>query len=121
MEDDEGNISMFLGQTHPSANYDQVTASHEDPDMRQAQQLTDCDASDRDIDATINPNSVMPPPEGDSNLFSRDLPDTARTQLNDNTHLDADTGPSQSWDSDSSEEQVGRHRQTKRNSLPSPQ
>jgi hypothetical protein len=120
MRDDEGNISMFLDQRQPSANYDQVTASHEDQDVSQAQQLN-CDTADRDIDATLNPNSVMPPPEGDSNLFSRDLQDTAQTQLNDNIHLDADTGPSQSWDSNSSEEQVGRHQQTKRNSLPSHQ
>jgi hypothetical protein len=91
MVDEEGNISMSLDQLHPSANCDQVTACHEDPDMSQAQQLTDCDPSEnRDVDATLNPNSVMLPLEGDINSPSRDLQDTARTRLNDSTAIDTD-------------------------------
>jgi hypothetical protein len=100
MKDEEGNSSMFLGQLHPSsANCDQVTASHEDLDVGQAQQLTDCDTSENtDIDAALNPSSVIPPLERDIDSSSQDLQDTARTRLNDSIALDIDTG--QSWDSD---------------------
>jgi hypothetical protein len=121
IEDDEGNISMFLAQPH---DYDQVVASNKDLNTSHIQQFGTCEASEnRDVDvATLDPLFVTPPPERDSNSPSLDLQITTPTQLHNNTTgLDIDTYPSQSCESDTSEEQVGRnlanvrHHQNKRN------
>jgi hypothetical protein len=100
MEDNEGNISMFLA--HPSS--DQVMTSHDDLDA--SHMLTTQSSENGDVEIAIfNPLSPVTPP---------DIGVTARTQLsNDNIS----TGPSQPCESDN-DEQIGRSlvadRQTKR-------
>jgi hypothetical protein len=109
MEDVDGNISMFLDPSRPSiSNGDQIEVYHEDLGASEMQQLPVHDNSESgDI------ISVISTPERDA---------TTQIQLsNDSEGLDRDTSSSQSIDSNSSDDQVGRnlafvgHSQTKRN------